>query len=122
MLKEPMKIYIAGPVRGVADYKQNFADARKKIEDLGHIVLEPSTLPGGMRQADYMRICVAMLQSVSAMVLLPGWENSEGAGIERAYAKMTGLDVYTLEDFLEMEEVLAEYRKKTGKDGTDGTD
>lgn len=67
---------------------------RKAYERLGVAVLDLSTLPEGMKQADYMRICIAMLQSADAVQLLPGWEENEGAILEKDYAVMIGLNVY----------------------------
>ena len=88
------KVYIAGPIRGVPDYKERFAKMRKRYEEHGLAVLDPSTLPEGMEQSDYMRICMAMIQSVDFIHMLPGWEDSEGATIEKAYADMIGLSVH----------------------------
>lgn len=92
-----VKVYIAGPIRGVADYKERFAKERKALEGNGFAVLDPSILPEGMSQEDYMRISMAMMQSADGMILLEGWENSEGARIEKAYADMVGIPVYLLE-------------------------
>ena len=47
-----------------------------------------------MEQSDYMRICMAMIQSADFIHMLPGWEDSEGATIEKAYADMIGLSVH----------------------------
>lgn len=92
-----VKIYLAGPIRGVPDYKERFEAVRRKIEEDKNIALDPSLLPECMEQADYMRISMAMIQSADAMLLLKGWENSEGARIEKAYADMVGIPVYPLE-------------------------
>lgn len=92
-----VKIYLTGPIRGVPDYKERFEIVRKQIEEDKSIALDPSLLPECMEQADYMRICMAMIQSADAMFLLEGWENSEGAKIEKAYAEMVGIPVYPLE-------------------------
>ena len=87
------KVYLAGPIRGVPDYKERFAETRRFYEEWGCAVLDPSLLPEGMEQADYMRICIAMLQSADFVQMLHGWEESEGATLEKAYANMVGITV-----------------------------
>ena len=87
------KVYLAGPIRGVPDYKERFAENRSFYEQCGLAVLDPSGLPEGMEQSDYMRICIAMLQSADFVQMLPGWEESEGATLEKAYADMVGITV-----------------------------
>jgi len=37
-----------------------------------------------------MRICLSMIDSADGIYLLPGWEDSPGAQIEKAYAEYTG--------------------------------
>lgn len=93
-----LKIYLAGPVRGIPDYRERFAVARYCYTRAGCAVLDPSLLPEGMEQADYMRICMAMIQSADYVLLLPGWEKSEGSRLEKAYADMTGVPVEEYED------------------------
>lgn len=93
-----MKIYIAGKITGVPDYKEHFARAREKLEQQGYTVLDPSHLPGGLTPADYMRICLAMVESADIICLLPGWQDSPGADIERSYAKYIGKGVWDLEN------------------------
>ena len=65
-----MKVYIAGKITGNENYKAEFAEAEKKLRALGHIPLNPAVLPEGLEKADYMRICLAMLDSADAIGLL----------------------------------------------------
>ena len=37
-----------------------------------------------------MRICFSMIDSADGIYLLPGWEDSPGAQIEKAYAEYIG--------------------------------
>ena len=76
------KIYIAGPITGVPDYQARFLEAKWALEKQGYIVLNPAELPEGMTPADYMRICLAMLDVADGIYMLPGWENSLGASTE----------------------------------------
>lgn len=90
-----MKIYIAGKITGEPNYKEKFDIAATSLEAQGHIVLNPAELPEGLRQADYMRICFAMIDTAHAVYLLKNWEDSRGATIERNYAAYTGKAVFT---------------------------
>ena len=49
-----MKVYIAGPVTGIFDYKQRFKAAEEKVKGMGHIAINPSFLPDGL--SNYMGI------------------------------------------------------------------
>lgn len=88
-----LKVYIAGLISGVSNYKEYFADAAQKYEAQGAIVLNPAALPDHMKQRDYMRICLAMLECADCVVLLKGWEQSAGAKAELAWAEKLGLPV-----------------------------
>ena len=85
-----MKVYIAGKISGLEDYKDNFARAQEMLESEGHIVLNPALLPEGMSAQDYMRICFAMVDSADMVALLPNWVDSRGAALERDYAIYVG--------------------------------
>lgn len=84
------KIYIAGPMAGVADYKERFAKAEAVLSSMGHTVINPAVLPEGLAPEDYMRICLAMVDAAEMVCMLPGWGKSAGAGIEYGYAKYNG--------------------------------
>lgn len=44
-----MKVYIAGKITGNDGYKAEFEEAKKRLEAQGHIVINPATLPGGIK-------------------------------------------------------------------------
>ena len=82
-----MKIYIAGKIAGDRRYRAKFREAAKALEAAGHVVLNPATLPDGLTDADYMRICMAMVDAADLAVFLP-----RGAMVEWAYCQRIGKD------------------------------
>jgi nucleoside 2-deoxyribosyltransferase len=87
-----VKIYIAGKIAGDRRYRAKFRDAAKNLEAMGHVVLNPAILPDGLNQADYMRICLAMLDTADLAVFLPDYRDSRGAMVEWAYCQRIGKD------------------------------
>lgn len=82
-------IYIAGPVTGVERYWEPFEKAQDELEAAGFIALSPTWQPKGMSNAQYMRICLAMIDSADAVLFLPNWYRSEGARVEQSYCEYT---------------------------------
>ena len=85
-----MIVYLAGPITGVKHYKDTFNRAAAALEDLGDIVINPATLPQGMPNNLYMPICLEMIKAADMVILLPGWDNSEGARLEKQFADYQG--------------------------------
>ena len=101
-----MKIYIAGPITGVFNYKQSFLKAESELKSKGHIVLNPAYLPEGLK--DYMPICYAMIDQADGVYFLNGWKDSVGAKLEYEYADKKGLKIIVpFSDELEYQEGIA---------------
>jgi hypothetical protein len=96
-------IYIAGPVTGVERYWEPFEKAQDEIEAAGFIALSPTWQPKGMSNEQYMRICMAMIDSADGVLFLPGWNSSLGALLERNYCDYIGKPHDCRLDFLAME-------------------
>ncbi len=91
------KIYIAGPMSGIKDHNRPlFNMVAAELSEQGHSVLNPATLPDGLSQGQYMQICLPMVAVSDELVMLPGWEQSEGACIEFLLAKKSGKTIREL--------------------------
>lgn len=89
-----MKVYIAGPMTGMSGFNRHeFFKAAEKIAAAGHVPLNPAVLPDGLTEADYMRVCVAMLQCADRVLMLAEWQSSQGAKAEYELAVKLGLDI-----------------------------
>ena len=85
------KVYLAGKITGDPNYREKFAAAAKKLEErAGVTVISPAVTPEGLKKADYMRICFAMLESADTAVFLPDWEDSPGAQLEKHWCEYVG--------------------------------
>ncbi len=87
-------IYIAGPISGNPDFLATFTAVELNLLSKGWIVLNPARLPAGMSEPAYMDICLAMVRNADAIMMLDGWEDSQGATCERAYALKLGTKRY----------------------------
>lgn len=84
------KVYISGPITGVADYKEKFEEAAEYLRQNGHIPINPAVECEGLSPADYLRISLARLEAADAIFPLYSWQMSSGAMIEMQYAKYAG--------------------------------
>lgn len=83
-----MKIYLSGAMASCMDtYKAIFAKKERELRQDGHIVINPATLPIGLKHNRYMPICLSMLDGADAIYMFNDWENSKGALLEKAYAE-----------------------------------
>ena len=91
-----MKVYIAGPMTDMPNWNvEAFAEAERWYSDRGHTVLNPASHtprvnPESITHAEYMKIALAMVDAVDALVMLDGWRYSKGARIEHRYASEHG--------------------------------
>lgn len=118
-----MKIYLAGPMRGIPEFNfPAFMAAAQKLEARGHIVFNPAakdnekhgvdiskgnltgdeafaTAQYGFSIRDALGADLAWIcAEADAVVLLPGWQNSKGAQAEAATGYALGLSVMDLDE------------------------
>lgn len=92
-----MKAYIAGKITGDEHYREKFRRAEERLQKEGFTVLNPAAMPEGMQPADYMRICIAMIDSADVVAFLPDYASSRGARLEWAWCQYTGKQTMYLE-------------------------
>ena len=103
MQTQKMKIYISGPVTGTTDYIERFAKTEKhlsssfgKIEIFNPVRYIINTLrkPEEIGWPFIMSILLDELcyGNYTHIYLMQGWQNSEGAVIEKCYAKRLGME------------------------------
>ena len=101
-------VYLSGPISSNLDgYHEEFNAARQLVEKAGYTPVGSDFLPLGLKENDYMRISLAVLEAADTVVALKGWTHSQGAQIEWAYAQRTGKRRLTLAQFCEANNVLS---------------
>lgn len=101
-------VYVAGPMTGLPQFNYPaFRTAAEQLRDAGYDVRNPvdcedhNPTPGTPQAWDwYMRHALRMVLDSHGIALLPGWENSRGATLERNVALALGMDVLPLADWL----------------------
>lgn len=89
-----MRIYVAGPMTGLPDLNfPRFHAEAARLRALGHEVINPAEINPdvGMQWADAMRADIRELVTCDGISLLPGFEGSRGARLERHIALELGL-------------------------------
>lgn len=113
-----MRLYISGPITGKPDLnKPLFTAAEAALRSVGHQVLNPhgvcTTLGPHICKypchpseellpwEDYLRAdLIAMLHTADGLAMLPDWESSRGAQLERHVATALGWEVKDWTDWL----------------------
>lgn len=98
-----MKVYIAGPMTGIPEFNYPaFFEAAAHWEALGWQVYNPAVhdaigadlMDPDEARAMFMRQDLTWVMDSDAIAVLPGWENSTGARVEVAVARVLLLPVY----------------------------
>lgn len=109
----PITIYMSGPMTGIPEFNAPaFAAYTAKYRALGFRVISPAELDGddhGQPYRHYLRrdMNVLLDEHVERIYMMPGWESSRGAKLERHAAEAVGIAVYDAETGEKMENVYA---------------
>lgn len=98
MLPAGPRVYISGPMTGIADLNALAFNAEAaRLLALGYQVENPAdvVLPDGATWADFMRADIPRLLACSHIRMLDGWTMSKGARLEHHIAISLGLEVLT---------------------------
>lgn len=92
-----MKLYISGPMSGIEGHNfPAFNAAAAKVRALGYDVVNPVDInpDATLSWKQCLRKDLRELCDCDGIVLLPGWERSEGANLELHVAHRLGLEVF----------------------------
>lgn len=90
------RLYLAGPITGVPDYKERFAEAERDFSE-HYDVINPARILEGVDDRDCLPLCLRLIDRADSVVLLPGWRSSMGAVTEALYAIRQGKSVTAYE-------------------------
>lgn len=82
-------LYISGPMTGLPALNfPAFHEAARQLRAVGYKVINPAEHDEepGLPWEHYLRKDIRLLMDCDAVALLPGWENSRGARLERDIA------------------------------------
>lgn len=92
-----MTTYIAGPMTGLPEFNYPaFHAAAEELRAKGVEVENPAENDSGSSGKSwdfYIRLALTQLLKCDTILLLPGWETSRGAVLERHVAEALGMEV-----------------------------
>lgn len=90
-----MRIYISGPITNDPDHEAKFNAAAERLRKAGHTPANPvqfcRTMGKDRPHAEYMKKCISVLLECGGIMFIEGWEQSEGAKIEKMVAEECGI-------------------------------
>lgn len=93
-------VYIAGPMTGccLLNYPAFFAMEGMLKKEFNCSVLNPARQPNGLSYEEYMKRAFEDLKKADAVVLLNGWNDSQGATMEFEKAREASINLFFEEE------------------------
>lgn len=96
--KNKERVYISGAITGTKFYRVRFALAGLKLRLMGKEVVNPARICAGFPKtcthAEYMRVCIPLLNMCGSIYMLRSWYFSKGSSIELFKAMDTEKTIY----------------------------
>jgi len=92
-----VRVYISGPMTGLPEFNApTFTAYELTLTKMGYMAVNPHHLDHdhGKTWGEFMRVDLDALLKCHEIHLLPGWENSRGANLEKLVAESIGLVVH----------------------------
>ena len=87
-----MAIYIAGPIANDENYMQHFEKAEKELKAQGFEVINPAKNQC-FNYRQFIDMGLYELSMCDSIYMLKGWQDSNGALLEKHYAEVVGMEI-----------------------------
>lgn len=92
-----MKIYLSGPMSGIPNGNRPlFHSETRRLRNIGYYIVNPAENDdesATRSHADCLRTDIRQLLDCDMIAMLPGWQKSKGANIERAVAVALNMSI-----------------------------
>lgn len=100
-----MKLYLSGAISANPNYKNDFENARKRLNDAGFAVVSPTIFCNESMSYDQaIRKCLQVLSTCYAVAVIETPYQSTGSKLELAIADALSMQVKTVDAWIEYTE------------------
>ena len=100
-----MKLYLSGAISANPNYKNDFENARKRLNDAGFAVVSPTIFcDESMSYDKAMRKCLQVLSTCYAVAVIETPYQSTGSQLELTIARVLAMQVKTVDEWIECAE------------------